>query len=78
MGRRFGPLLDRAADQVKAKMLVVVSAGDHMVTPQSALAFAELTDSDTLLIEGDCGHLIFECDADQVTQWERRFLRESD
>ena len=78
VSRRFGRSLDRAVEQLAAKLLVIVSEDDHMVTPQAALAFAEASKAETLRIKGDCGHLIFECDGGQVAQRVRRFLGDGD
>lgn len=72
--RTFGGSLQRAAQFAAGKLLVVVSQQDHMVTPGPALAFAEAANAETLVIEGDCGHLLFECDGGEVTAKVREFL----
>lgn len=70
----FGGSLQRAAQFATGKLLVVVSKQDHMVTPGPALAFTEAAQAETLVIEGDCGHLLFECDDGEVTAKVREFL----
>ena len=72
--RAFGGSLQPVAQLATGKLLVVVSKQDHMVTPGPALAFAEAANAETLVIEGDCGHLIFECDNGKVTAKVREFL----
>ena len=64
----------RAAQVATGKLLVVVSSQDHMVTPGPALAFAQAANAETLIIEGDCGHLLFECDNGKVMAKVREFL----
>ena len=53
----FGGSMDRAAAAVKAKVLVVVSRTDHMVTPGPALDFATLLHSEVLELQDNCGHM---------------------
>ena len=69
-----GGSLQRAAQVATGKLLVVVSSQDHMVTPGPALAFAQAANAETLIIEGDCGHLLFECDNGKVMAKVREFL----
>jgi homoserine O-acetyltransferase len=78
VSRGFGHSLGRAGKQIAAKVLVIISEDDHMVTPQAALGFSEAVGAETLRIEGDCGHLIFECDGGQVAQRVRKFLGDGD
>ena len=46
-----GATMEEAARKVKAKVLVVVAAQDHMVNPGPALAFAKLLGARTLVIK---------------------------
>ncbi len=74
--RAFGGSLEEAMRAVKAKVLVVVSASDHMVTPGPALEAAELLGAEKLVIESDCGHLAFQCEGEAVAGAVRKFLGE--
>jgi homoserine O-acetyltransferase len=71
---RFGGDMTRAAAQVRARMLVVYSWDDHMVTAGPAAEFARLANADTLVIASRCGHLSPACDAARVDPVVREFL----
>ncbi len=75
--RRFGGSLERAMRAVKAKVLVVVSDSDHMVTPGSAIAAASYLGAEKLVIESDCGHLAFQCEGETVTETVSKFLADN-
>jgi homoserine O-acetyltransferase len=59
---------------VKAKVLIVVSARDHMVNPQPALDFAPLVHAQTLVLESDCGHLAPGCESAKMYPAVKQFL----
>jgi homoserine O-acetyltransferase len=69
-----GGSLEDAARRVKAKVLVVNAAQDHMVNPKPALDFAALMGARTLVLEGDCGHLAIGCEAATLNPAVRAFL----
>lgn len=69
-----GVSMERIALPVKGRLLVVVAEQDHMVTPGSALEFAQAAQAETLVVDGDCGHLVFECDDGKVAAKVREFL----
>jgi hypothetical protein len=50
-----GGKIEDAAKRVKAKVLVVAAAQDHMVNPKPALDFAALIGARTLVLDSDCG-----------------------
>jgi homoserine acetyltransferase len=70
----FGGSMEKAAAAVKAPMLIVVDAHDHMVTPGPALDFAKLKSAETLVLENDCGHLGPGCDQAKVSAAIAEFL----
>lgn len=70
----FGGSMEKAAAAVKAPMLVIVDAHDHMVTPGPALDFAKLKQAHTLVLENDCGHLGPGCDQGKVSSAIAEFL----
>ena len=72
-----GISMERIALPVKGRTLVVVAEQDHMVTPGSALEFAQTTQAETLVVDGDCGHLVFECDDGKVAAKVREFLAQN-
>lgn len=71
---KFGSSWEKTAASVKAKSLVVVSKFDHTVTPAPALKFAELLRSQTIVVEGDCGHLIHLCGFENINKAIAEFL----
>ena len=71
----FGGSLEKAAAQVKAKVFVVVSRFDHVVTPGPALEFARLINAKLLVLEGDCGHLAPSCESQKVNPVIADFLK---
>jgi homoserine O-acetyltransferase len=69
-----GGTMEAAARRVKARVLVVNSAQDHMVNPQPALAFARLIGARTIVLQGDCGHIATGCEATTFDPQVRAFL----
>ena len=74
ISRGSGISMERIALPAKGKLLVIVAEQDHMVTPGSALEFAQAAQAETLVVDGDCGHLVFECDDGKVAAKVREFL----
>lgn len=73
--REFGGSLERAAHVVKAKVFVVVSRFDHVVTPGPAIEFASLVGAKTLNLESECGHLATVCESSRVDKAIADFLK---
>lgn len=69
-----GGSMEDAARRVKARVLVVSSAQDHMVNPQPALGFARLIGAKTIVLQGDCGHSAVGCEAAALDPQVRAFL----
>jgi len=69
-----GGSMEEAAKRVKAHVLVVNAAQDHMVSPEPALNFAKLIGAKTLVLESDCGHLAPGCEAATLDPAVRAFL----
>jgi homoserine O-acetyltransferase len=69
-----GKSLEEVAKATRAKWLVIVSAHDHSVYPAPALAWAKAVGAETYISDTPCGHLIMECDAEQVSQRVEKFL----
>lgn len=72
--------LDVAGDvgAVKAKVLVVVSKFDHVVTPGPATEFAKLIGAKLVDLEGDCGHLATSCESRRLNEAVTQFLNADD
>ena len=63
-----------AARLVQARMLVVAAEQDQMVSPVPALAFARLTHAQTLVLDGECGHMAPGCELYKVSMVIEAFL----
>ena len=74
VSRDFGGSMQRAAQAVKAKVLVVVAKFDHVVTPGPASEFATLLGTELLNLEGDCGHLATACESQRLNKAVADFL----
>jgi homoserine O-acetyltransferase len=70
----FGHAMDRAAAAVKAKVLLIVSRYDHVVTQQPALEFAVLIHAQVIELDSDCGHSVAECDNARINAAVAEFL----
>jgi homoserine O-acetyltransferase len=70
----FGGSMERAATAVKAKVLVVPSITDHMVTPGPALEFARLLHAEVLELRDNCGHLAPGCEEAKLSATIAAFL----
>jgi len=70
----FGGSLERAAKAVRAKVFVVVSRFDHVVTPGPATEFASLLGAKLLELESDCGHLATVCESSRLNDAVSDFL----
>jgi homoserine acetyltransferase len=73
----FGGDMARAAAQVRARMLIVYSWGDHMVTPGLTVEFARLVNADTLSLGTTCGHIASGCEEARVGTAVRAFLSQT-
>ena len=78
VSQEFGGSLERAAQAVKAKVFVVVSKYDHVVTPGPATDFAKLMGAQLLQLDSDCGHLATTCESHLMNDAVARFLAADD
>jgi homoserine O-acetyltransferase len=76
VSKPFGGDMQKAAGEVHARVLVVASLQDHMVTPWPALDFAKLLKARTLELDSDCGHLAVGCEEAKIGAAIARFLAE--
>ena len=74
VSNHFGHAMDRAAAAVKARVLIIVSRYDHVVTPQPALGFAALLHAPVIELDSDCGHSVAECDNARINAAVADFL----
>ncbi|MGI8843852.1 MAG: hypothetical protein ACR2HZ_09135, partial [Gemmatimonadaceae bacterium] len=72
-GPRYASMVD-AAEQVKAEVFAVVALTDHVVTPGPAIEFGNLLGDETLELSSDCGHGVFACEAELISNSVPKFL----
>jgi len=70
----FGGSMEKAAAAVKAKVLVVVGANDHVVTPGPAKDFAKLLGAELMALDSDCGHQTPACEEGVIAARALAFL----
>lgn len=71
-----GGAMADAEKRVKAHVLVVVAAQDHMVNPGPAEGFAKAIGARTFILESDCGHISTGCEIDKLAPAVQQFLEE--
>jgi len=72
----FAGSMEKAAARVRARVFVVASRFDHVVTPGPALEFAKKINAKVLVLEGECGHLAPGCEYQKVNPAVQEFLRQ--
>jgi homoserine O-acetyltransferase len=65
VSKPFGGSMEKAAATVRAQVLVIPAAQDHMVNPGPALEFARLIHAQTFALTSDCGHLSPGCEEEK-------------
>jgi homoserine O-acetyltransferase len=70
----FGGSMEQTAARIKAKVFVVASKFDHVVTPGPAIE--KFINAKLLVLEGDCGHLAPSCEAQKVNPAVDEFLKQ--
>lgn len=70
----FGFNFEKAAEQIKSKLFLIISKSDMMVNPDSAIKLAELKGCRKLILENNCGHLAVTCEIDKVKKEIADFL----
>ncbi len=70
VSRRFNGSMESAVKVVKAKVLVVVAAHDHMVNPVPAMKLGFRL----LRLDGNCGHMATGCETDKLQAAVAPFL----
>jgi homoserine O-acetyltransferase len=64
VARNYGGSMEKAGAAVRAQVLVVVAAQDHMVNPGPALRMAARSGFSVLRLSGNCGHMATSCESD--------------
>jgi homoserine O-acetyltransferase/O-succinyltransferase len=68
-----GRSMEAVAKTIRARMLIVVAAQDHMVSPEESIRLAKALKAAPVVLDGDCGHMATGCQEsgyrDQVRKW---------
>ena len=70
----FGGDLAAAARVVRARMLVVTTPDDQIVSPGPAAEFARLVGAEVLAVPSPCGHAVFWCEDEALGGAVRSFI----
>jgi homoserine O-acetyltransferase len=67
--------IDTISAIIKADLLVIVAAQDHVVHPSSASQLAKKLAAPLVTLMGDCGHVAFSCESEKVKTAVTKFLK---
>ncbi|PKG44188.1 alpha/beta hydrolase [Psychroflexus sp. MES1-P1E] len=67
--------IDTISAIIKADLLVIVAAQDHVVHPSSASQLAKKLAAPLVTLMGDCGHIAFFCESEKVKTAVTEFLK---
>ena len=67
--------IDTISAIIKADLLVIVAAQDHVVHPSSASQLAKKLEAPLVTLMGDCGHVAFFCESKKVKTAVTEFLK---
>lgn len=70
----FDNSMEKAAERIKADMLIMVSSSDHIVHPKSALEFAKLINAEVVILDGNNGHLAVGAELKKCTKIVHNFF----
>ena len=73
----FDGSMEKAAEAIKADVLMIVSETDHLVNPQPAIDFAKVLDCELVVLENNCGHLAIGCEMDRCVQLVNQFFNQT-
>jgi len=66
--RHFEGSEENAAHAIKAEILMIVSATDHIVNPIPAIEFAKVLGCKIVVLENNCGHLAIGCEMERCSR----------
>jgi homoserine O-acetyltransferase len=77
ISKNFNNSMQRAAENIKAKVFIIVSQTDHTVNPKPALDFANMINAQTYVFQNNCGHLGPGCDMKKFKEVVHNFLNKN-
>jgi homoserine O-acetyltransferase len=69
-----GRSVEDVAKGIRARLLIVVAAQDHMVSPEESLRLAKALKAEPVVLTGDCGHLANGCEETKYRDRVRKLL----
>jgi len=66
--------MEETAKMIKAKMLIILAKQDHIVNPLPAIKIADMINAKVVMLESNCGHLAFVCEAETIAKAVNEFL----
>jgi homoserine O-acetyltransferase len=70
----FNGSMEKAAEAIRADVLIIVSETDHIVNPQPAIDFARALSCDLVVLKNNCGHLAIGCEMDRCVKIVNQFF----
>lgn len=74
ISKEFNFSMEEAAKNIKAEMFIIVSRNDLMVNPVESIRLAELTGSELIVLDNNCGHLAVSCELEKCKEAINEFL----
>jgi homoserine O-acetyltransferase len=74
IAKNFGNSIEEASKRICAEIFFIVSENDMMVNPSESIKLADLTDSDILILDNNCGHLSVSCEIEKCRDAIADFL----
>jgi homoserine O-acetyltransferase len=71
----LGGSKEKAAEAIKADVLMIVSETDHLVNPEPAIDFAKALDCELVVLENNCGHLAIGCEMERCSRIVSDFFK---
>jgi len=71
----FDGSIEKAAEAIRADVLIIVSETDQIVNPQPAIDFAKVLDCELVVLKNNCGHLAIGCEMDRCIDIINQFFK---
>jgi homoserine O-acetyltransferase len=74
ISKSTGGSLTKAAETIKAKMLIIISQQDHLMNPIPSKNFATLVSAELIILDDNCGHIANGCESQKLNKAMQDFL----
>ncbi|MBF0396387.1 MAG: alpha/beta fold hydrolase [Desulfobacterales bacterium] len=72
--KKSGKSEEQIAKFLKINNLLIWAEQDNMINPEPLKKFADLINSETFVLKGNCGHFAFLCEIDMLSERVKRFF----